>query len=137
MNEEVKSVFTLAPVISFRSAGKISSYLVRAKLYLLTRTVGSVRCKGKCCQTCRNVQETETFTKPTVGKTFKTNYKLNCNDKCSEEQFSEEGHRSFLENVSITLIDKTNPSNLLQREKYWGSHLRAMTPWGLNVEDCV
>ena len=37
------------------------------------------------------------------------------------EHFSEEGHRSFLEDVSITLIDKTDPSNPLQRkllEKY-------------------
>ena len=32
MNEEVKNVFTPAPVIFFRSARKISSYLVRAKL---------------------------------------------------------------------------------------------------------
>ena len=33
------------------------------------------------------------------------------------ENFSEEGHHSFLEDVSITLIDKTDPSNHLQREK--------------------
>ena len=32
MNEDVKDVFTWAPVISFRSARKLSSYLVRAKL---------------------------------------------------------------------------------------------------------
>ena len=33
------------------------------------------------------------------------------------EHFSEEGHHSFLEDVSTTLIDKTDPSNPLQREK--------------------
>ena len=33
------------------------------------------------------------------------------------ENFSEERHHSFLEDVSITLIDKTDPSNHLQREK--------------------
>ena len=33
MNEEVKNVFTPKPMISFRSARKLSSYLVRAKLY--------------------------------------------------------------------------------------------------------
>ena len=33
MNEEVKNVFTRKPMISFRSARKFSSYLVRAKLY--------------------------------------------------------------------------------------------------------
>ena len=82
MNEEVKSVFTPAPMISFRSARKLSSYLVRAKLYPLERTVGSVQCKGKRCQTCHNIKETETFTSATTGKTFKINHTLNCNDKC-------------------------------------------------------
>ena len=32
MNEDVKNVFTPAPMISFRSARELSSYLVRAKL---------------------------------------------------------------------------------------------------------
>ena len=33
MNNEVKKVVTPKPMISFRSARKMSSYLVRAKLY--------------------------------------------------------------------------------------------------------
>ena len=37
----------------------------------------------------------------------------------------------------VTLIDKTDPSNPLQRESYWRSILKIMAPWGLNVEDCV
>ena len=82
MNKDVKSVFTPAPMISFRSARKLSSYLARAKLYPLERTVGSVQCKGKRCQTCHNVKEVETFANTTMGKTFKINHKLNCNDKC-------------------------------------------------------
>ena len=82
MNEDVKNVFTPAPMISFRSARKLSSYLVRAKLYPLERIVGWVRCKGKLCQTCYNVKETETFTSTTTGKAFKINHELNCNDKC-------------------------------------------------------
>ena len=82
MNEEVKSVFTPAPMISFRSARKLSSYLVREKLYPLERTVGLAQCKGKRCQTCHNVKEAETFTSTTMGKTFKVNHKLNCNGKC-------------------------------------------------------
>ena len=57
MNEEVKGVFTPAQMISFRSARKLSSYLVKAKLYPLERTVGSVHCKGKRCQTCHNVKD--------------------------------------------------------------------------------
>ena len=69
-------------MISFRSARKLSSYLVRAKLYPLEKTVGSVKCKGKRCQTCDHVKETETFTSTNTCKTFNINYKLNCNDKC-------------------------------------------------------
>ena len=164
---------------------KLSSYcyLVWAKLYPLERTVGSSQCKGKQCQTCHNVKETETFTTTTTGKTFKINHKLKCNDKsllylltcnvclkqyagqtaeefryrwsnyknndrkyqdygtCMQQylfkHFSEEGHHGFLEDVSITLIDKNDTSNLLQRENYWRSILKTMAPWGLNVKDCV
>ena len=47
------------------------------------------------------------------------------------------GNQSFLEDVSITLIDKTDRSNLLQRENYWRSILKTMAPRGLNAEDCV
>ena len=35
------------------------------------------------------------------------------------EHFSEEGHRSIFEDVSITSIDKIDQSNPLQREQYW------------------
>ena len=53
------------------------------------------------------------------------------------EHLSEEGHHSFLEDVCIALIDKTDTSNHLQRESYWRSILKTMAPWGLNVEDCI
>ena len=180
MNKDVKNVFTPAPMISFHSAKKLNSYLVRAKLYPLERTICSVQCKEKRRQTCHNVIKTETLTET---ETFKTNHKLGCNDKCLVyllicnvclkqyvgqtveefryrwnnyksngckyqeydtcmqqhffEHFSEEGYHSFLEDVSITLIEKTDPSNPLQRENYWRSTLKTMVPWGLNVEDCV
>ena len=38
MNNEVKKAFTSKPMISFRSTRKMSSYLVRAKLYPEERT---------------------------------------------------------------------------------------------------
>ena len=44
MNEETKKVFSPPPMFSFRSPPKISSYLVRAKLYALDRVVGSTKC---------------------------------------------------------------------------------------------
>ena len=51
--------------------------------------------------------------------------------------FLRRGHHSFLEDVTITLVDKTDPSIPLQREIYWRSILKTMATWGLNVEDCV
>ena len=69
MNEEAKNVFTPGPMISFRNARKLSSYLVRAKLYPIERTVGSFKCNGKSCRSCLNVNEMDTFTSTTTGET--------------------------------------------------------------------
>ena len=44
MNEEVRKTFSPGPMVSFRIARKLSSYLVWAKLYPLERTVGSSKC---------------------------------------------------------------------------------------------
>ena len=44
MNEEVRKTFSPGPMVLFRSARKLSSYLVRAKLYPLQRKVGSSYC---------------------------------------------------------------------------------------------
>ena len=62
MNEECKRIFTSGPMVSFRGTRKISSYLVRAKLYPLGRTVGSKKCGKSRCDVCLNVEETDTFT---------------------------------------------------------------------------
>ena len=43
----------------FRSARKISRYLVRAKLCLLDRSFGSFKCGARRWQVCSNVTETE------------------------------------------------------------------------------
>ena len=53
-------------MIFFRRARKLSSYLVRAKFYPLERTVGSVQCKAKHCQTCQNVKEKRLPVQPRV-----------------------------------------------------------------------
>ena len=52
MNDEVKKTFFLEPMISFSSARKLSSYLVRAKLCPIERTVGSFKCTKKRCKVC-------------------------------------------------------------------------------------
>ena len=74
MDQEVKKVFTPKPMVSFRSARKLSSYLVRAKLYPLKRKVGSFECKGKRCQTCLNVNETDSFDSSVTKEEYKINH---------------------------------------------------------------
>ena len=70
MDNEVKRVFTPKPMISFRSARKLSSSFVRAKLYPTERTIRSYKCGGKCCEVCTNVNETSTFTSTVTGETY-------------------------------------------------------------------
>ena len=69
-------------MVSYRSARKLSSYLVRAKLYPIERKVGSCKCKGKSCEVCKNVLETDTFTCSNDQTTYKINHKFDCNEKC-------------------------------------------------------
>ena len=49
MNQEAKDVFTAGPIVSYRSARKISNYLV-AKLYPLQRKIGSEKCSKSRCE---------------------------------------------------------------------------------------
>ena len=181
MNEEVKKVFSLRPMVSFRSARKLSSYLVRAKLYPLDRKVGSSKCNCKRCQVCNNISETNTFTCSNDGTSYKINHRFDCNEKCLIylltckkcykqyvgqtvdtfrsrwnnyrdnarkyergqhcmqrhlfEHFNLPGHSGFLEDVIITLIDKTDPTCPTKREDYWIHTLNTKAPMGLNVED--
>ena len=59
-------------MVSFRSARKVSSYRVRAKMYVLDRSVGSFKCKEGRCQVCLNVNETDTFISTMTKKTIKS-----------------------------------------------------------------
>ena len=82
MNAEVKQTFNPVPMVSYRSSRKLSSYLVRAKLYPIDRIVGSKGCDKKQCKVCVNVCETDTFSSTVTGETFKINHKPKCDDKC-------------------------------------------------------
>ena len=73
---------SLHPMVSFKSSRKISSYLVRAKLYPTERTLGSFKCGSKRCDVCKYITETDTFTSSATGETCKINHRLDCNDKC-------------------------------------------------------
>ena len=51
------------------------------------------------------------------------------------KHFSSPGRNEFLNDVSITFIDKTDLSDPLKREDYWRRTLKTMAPFGLNIED--
>ena len=76
------TTFTSEPMISYRSARKLSSYLVRAKLYPIERKVRSCKCNDKRCEACKNVLETDTFACSNDQTTYKINHKFDWNEKC-------------------------------------------------------
>ena len=107
----------------------------------------SFDCNDKCliylltCKTCL---------KQYVGSTtdcFRyrwNNYK--CNDKkyargetCLQEHlfehFNSQRHNRFLDDVSVTLIDKSDAKNPIKREHYCRHTLKMLAPHGLDVED--
>ena len=51
--------------------------------------------------------------------------------------FSMADHDGFLNNISVTFIDKTDPFDPLRIEDYWRKTLKTMVPYGLNIEDSV
>ena len=53
------------------------------------------------------------------------------------EHYSSVRHCGFLELVSITLIDKTDPLDPFRGEDYWRRTLYTMAPYDLNTEDGV
>ena len=62
-------------------------------------------------------------------------------EPCMQEHlfshFSLEGHDGFLNDVSITFIDKTDPSDPLQREDYRRQTLKTMVPYRLSIENSI
>ena len=79
-DQEVERFFAPGPMASFRSARKISSDLVRVKLYPLERRMGSFKCGGRRYQVCLNLTEIETFTSTSTNQTYKINHEFNCNE---------------------------------------------------------
>ena len=82
MNDEVKKVSSLRPMVSFLSARKLNSYLFWAKLYPVEIKVVSCKCNCNRCQVCQSISETDTFTYSNDGTTYKTNYKFEWHEKC-------------------------------------------------------
>ena len=48
------------------------------------------------------------------------------------EHFHSEEHNGFLQDCSITLIDKTDYSDTTRREEYWRVVLKLVAPYGQN-----
>ena len=80
--QQAQRVFTPEPMITFRGSRKLISSLVRAKLYLLERTVSSCKCYGKRCEICENFTEVLTFTFTFTQNTYKINHQFNYSEKC-------------------------------------------------------
>ena len=74
MDQEVKRTFTPQTIVSYRSARKLSSSLVRAKLHPIERKVGSCKCNGNRYEVCKNALETDTFTCSNDLTSYKINY---------------------------------------------------------------
>ena len=77
IDQETKNVFTPRPMATFRSGRKLSSYLIRAKLYHIERIVGSHKCEGKLCEACLNVQETSCLSSSVTSETYEFTISLN------------------------------------------------------------
>ena len=67
MDKQAKKVFPVAPIVSFKIVRKLSSYLIRAKLYPLQRTVESLKCNKARCEVCLTTIETDTFISAATG----------------------------------------------------------------------
>ena len=75
-------MFSPGSIVSYRSARKISSYLLIANVFALERKIGSEKCGKSKCEVCFDNQETNTFTSTTTDESFKINHKLNCDGNC-------------------------------------------------------
>lgn len=53
------------------------------------------------------------------------------------QHFTTNRHHDFLQDVSITLIDETDPKNCTKRQNYWMETLKTLGSDGLNVEDAA
>ena len=74
------------------------------------------------------------------------NYKSNCKKHqhgktCKQqhlyEHFYSSNHNCFISDVSVTFIEKIDPSDSLKREYYWRSTLKTVASFGLNIEESV
>ena len=51
------------------------------------------------------------------------------------EHFSSNDHNVFLEDCSVTFIEKTDRADPTRKEEYWRNVGKIVTPYGLNTVD--
>lgn len=81
-DEMCRKVFTPRPFVSFRSVKTLRSKLVRAKVYPVSRSVGSKGCGSKRCDVCKNMVDRDTFSSTIYQTEYRVNHKFDCNSKC-------------------------------------------------------
>ena len=105
-------------------------------------------CNSKCliyllsCKTCGKQYTSKTIDK---FRSRQNNYKTDarkaaignkesCKQQSLQNHFLQDDHQWFLEDVEVTLIDKTQTSDPIKREYYWKRTLKILCPDGLNLE---
>ena len=88
------------------------------------------------CKTCSKQYTVETTDQSRLRwNNYKSNdRKFKRRKLCMQEHLHSDGHNGFLEDVTITLIDKTDGKDPKNRENYW---MKMLAPDGLNSEECV
>ena len=159
VDQETKNVLTPGPMTTFCNARKLSSYLVMANVLETSCISSSVTKKHKinhqfeCNEKCLVYLLTcKKCLKQYVGQTIDTfrhrwnNYKSNGrkfqrSEPCMQEHlfrhFSSPGHNGFLNDVSVTFIDKVDHSDPVKRENFLREILVTMAVYGFNIERSV
>ena len=105
-------------------------------------------CNSKCliyllsCKTCGKQYTGKTVDKfRSRWKNYKTDARKaasgnieSCKQQFLQNHFLQDDHHGFLEDVEVTLIDKTQASDPTKREYYWMGTLKTLYPDGLNLE---
>ena len=102
---------------------------LKCLIYLLT----CIKCKkqyvGQTVDTCRY-----------RWNNYRSNsckHGISCMQEHLYEHFCDSEHSGFLNDVSITIIDKTDPTNPLQRANYWKHILKTFAPYSPNIKENV
>ena len=109
----------------------------------------SLNCDDKCLislKTCKQCNRQYTSETTDQFRNIWNNYKDNARksdkkESCMQEHlykhFQAEGHKSFLNEASVTYIDKTDGKYPKKRERCWMRTLKTMEPYGLNIAGSV